>query len=244
MNNLYDKLDKLCESYWETDEIDVDVANAIVKHTSGLIKRAKELEREVERLRQAMKGAAEVSNIAGSELKRLREENERLRKALEHIKNAWEHDPDRKRRIEMRPIKFRGKRIDNSEWVYGDYCTIPQPNILFVNDKHEIDCSPIDPETVGQFTGLHDKNGTEIYEGDIVKFKRVLFTDCSQEEIESTQDFEGVVIWRRHCWALKSEDRYLPFFWSSDKDEYEVIGNIWEHPHLLRDKEETNESRT
>lgn len=155
----------------------------------------------------------------------------------------------------MREIKFRGRK-PNGEWVYGYYVgkdtIIPFGEVNF--DLGFIDTSPcyeVIPDTIGQFTGLHDKNGKEIYEGDVLfvrEWKNIAMGMFDYEEREqlSLEDCKGELLHESQRVVYFEEgsmcagDYYISTLWDKqDKRhqypifEVEVIGNIHDDPELL-----------
>lgn len=138
----------------------------------------------------------------------------------------------------MREIEFRGKRADTKEWLFGDL----QQNIGCVKIREQEKGNKIiaksfvvNPNTIGQYTGLKDKNGTKIFEGDIVNI------------IYKNGDIQNCVVvfgdydvfrddWGYYCsscgFALKFSDN-SGYCRLTSKDTYEIIGNAHDNPELL-----------
>ena len=120
----------------------------------------------------------------------------------------------------MREIKFRGKRIDSGEWVYGCLTRYSEQMSYITVDLIEDKIYEVLTETVGQYTGLKDKNGKEIYEGDVVLFKHEIGDEDWSSEIYFVEFKNGSF---NIAWAFEE----------NTCDECELLGNIYENPELM-----------
>lgn len=150
----------------------------------------------------------------------------------------------------MREILFRGKRLDNGEWVEGDFYhrivhidTFHQNTVVSAievfDGKNPLSIAyyTVDPETVGQFTGLTDKNGTKIFEGDMIKpfddeidkmvveFHYGQFLLCLYGDRGYMAEYGWEESGNYGCFEAEPLSSY-------GKD-IEVIGNIHDNPELL-----------
>lgn len=140
----------------------------------------------------------------------------------------------------MREILFRGKRIYNSEWVQGNLVIDKndKPHIVskdyFCEDGHHLQYYDdtdkpvfIDPVTVGQYTGLTDKNGTKIFEGDIIK--RLFYLERPVLSVVTFKNGAFGLEWNR------GKVKEFSAFTSICNCTYEVIGNFYDDAELLGD---------
>lgn len=121
-----------------------------------------------------------------------------------------------------REIKFRGQQINTKKWIYG-YLYREKGLYLICENIRYAEKELILLDTVGQFTGLHDKNGKEIYEGDIVKYR-----DSRGQHIEKVIFDKGCFYAGMH-WG--SSTRVAPKLINTRISE--VIGNIYDNSELL-----------
>lgn len=130
----------------------------------------------------------------------------------------------------MRTIKFRGKRIDNGEWVYGYYSfrfnshRIQTIEEFYFNGESSL-VHEVEPSSIGQFTGLTDKNEKEIYEGDIVKQEKWV-------SVGKYAEATGVVVFKSPLFTVEC----IGDWHGSNADlncNSEIIGNTTDNPELL-----------
>ena len=113
----------------------------------------------------------------------------------------------------MREIKFRGKNLDG--WFIGNLIKEKYTTRYF------IDYEPVETESIGQYTGLKDKNGKEIYEGDIYSIIKYDIDDIGHKEIHTVK-FDEIL-------CRFNVNKF-------DSEAYEVIGNIYDNPELLKEE--------
>lgn len=130
----------------------------------------------------------------------------------------------------MREILFRGKRVDNGEWVYGAYhkqehcygdekvvhCIITTKDVLS-NDLGLV-YEEVIPETIGQYIGFNDIRGKKVFEGDIIQDK---YTDIFEIEFSTNL-----------CCFIAEDKNYWDYI--CDLVRMKVIGNKWDNPELLK----------
>ena len=152
----------------------------------------------------------------------------------------------------MRVIKFRGKSIDTGEWVYGDllqfflngepvktnFSILQFDYIKTSETTYETQPIGVLYDSIGQFTGLFDKNGKEIYEGDIVsKTTKNGYPDNRVGEIVFRNGLFGIK--NEGCYGLPASILVSESNWVDGNAsgtsiyEYEIIGNVYDNPELL-----------
>lgn len=129
----------------------------------------------------------------------------------------------------MKEIKFRGKRLDNGEWIYGDLVHTIKDTLILPTDEGWNQYA-VDPATVGQYTGLKDKNGKEIYEGDVIR------SPLSEDKTRphrifyhtGNAAFMGALVDRKELCYLRLDQDWIYKFGK------EVIDNIHDNPELQK----------
>ena len=129
----------------------------------------------------------------------------------------------------MREILFRGKTLDVSEWVYGYYVQQYGTDAIYFkeSDENGFERLLIYSETVGQYTGLRDRNGRKIFEGDIVK--------CSDGE-----NYQVVFEQRNNSayFGLATTENDTWVFEDIITSNLAIVGNIYDNPELLKESAE------
>ena len=129
----------------------------------------------------------------------------------------------------MREILFRGKHKADGKWCEGNLHIDKQCVAIITPDDTPLGCyGQVDPDTIGQYTGLTDKNGTKIFEGDIVKLRL----------LAAKMEWKGVCEYRNGAFGLAWQyagQRYCTFAGTCNA-EYEVLGNIHDNPEMMEDE--------
>ena len=147
----------------------------------------------------------------------------------------------------MRKIMFRGKTLDDGKWVYGYYVHQYGADEIYLFEPTDgFDSRHIDPNTAGEYTGFIDKNGKEIFTGDIVigKTRKIQYDKFVGEAIFAHGNFRlrypdryGI---EGYCWHTIGRVACDPALGWRVEDgvpyDYEIIGNIYDNPEKLHEE--------
>ena len=144
----------------------------------------------------------------------------------------------------MREYLFRARSVTSGEWVYGSLLIDNRqnaygPQIMWYEEGAGFVSADVELDSIGEYTGLHDKNGKRVFEGDIVKIHQFLF-DGNEYEHET----KGAIKWGEYGWLLsqiegEAVNKYMGYkngegetyfinFYGLHEESFEVIGNIHE----------------
>lgn len=163
----------------------------------------------------------------------------------------------------MREILFRGKKIENGEWIFGGYHRHQNRTLYCIGDRVRksdiehvivrdfpgdwgmpcgIDYYVVDPETVGQWIGLNDIEGTKIFEGDILEIR---YDDVLHDHLKYYRSVKwfGELGYPVFDFSDSTKlDRSHQMIWSQvvEKAYYRVVGNIYDNPEIFENKEEND----
>jgi len=132
-----------------------------------------------------------------------------------------------------REIKFRGKRINNGEWVYGSLLIINNVPSIIPFERQELPfvLVPVDPETVGQYVPIKNGSGEGLYEGDLVRFDADY---CVREK--NLNDIIGELVFETDRYILRT--KYGDYDIEEETDEFYykgiVVGNKFDNPELIK----------
>ena len=139
-----------------------------------------------------------------------------------------------------REIKFRGKRADTGEWVYGYYYS-ECGNTYIIENRQKEDMAKrnipfrVKADTIGQYTGLKDRNGKEIYEGDILMCIGQRGDNKGHKYYRKVLFENGSFCMNVKCYRINSPlCNHIVTIVNKELD-WEVIGNIHDNPELLED---------
>lgn len=130
-----------------------------------------------------------------------------------------------------REILFRGKRIDNDEWAEGYLFKIWNRTFLLWGMTNGVpNMVEVKPETVGQYTGLTDKNGKKIFEGDIVRYETIAHNGYEGIYKVVFEDKNGC----GYFGIAYSDIETCVFCYSTPASQMDIIGNIYDNKELLQ----------